>query len=325
MSIPLRAWLTWAAIAACTGIAAIAHAQAYPIKPIRFLVPFGPGGVGDITARLVAQKLSGALGQQVIVDNRPSAGGVVATEVVAKAEPDGYTLLLLNNAHAVSATLFKSLPYDTATAFAPISSISTFSIVVLVTPDSPIRSLKELIAQAKANPNRLNVGTINIGSTQHLSAELFKSMAGVDVVHVPFNNTGAVLTALRGNQVQAAFEIMAPVIGQVKGGGLRALAVSPNTRFSGLPGVPTMAESGVPGYHVTSWNGVAAPAKTPRAIINRLNQAVHDALAAPDIRQRFPELGVEARPATPEAFRELLVSEIAKWKVVIEKANIPRQ
>lgn len=333
MSIPRRTWLTWAAIAACTGIAAIAHAQtastgsgqAYPTKPIRFLVPFGPGGVGDITARLVAQKLSGTLGQQVIVDNRPSAGGVVATEVVAKAEPDGYTLLLLNNAHAVSATLFKSLPYDTATAFAPISSISTFSIVVLVNPDSPIRSLKELIAQAKANPNRLNVGTINIGSTQHLSAELFKSMAGVDVVHVPFNNTGAVLTALRGNQVQAAFEIMAPVIGQVKGGGLRALAVSPNTRFSGLPDVPTMAESGVPGYHVTSWNGVAAPAKTPRATINRLNQAVRDALAAPDIRQRFPELGVEARPATPEAFRELLVSEIAKWKVVIEKANIPRQ
>lgn len=325
MSIPRRTWLTWAAIAACTGIAAIAHAQSYPTKPIRFLVPFGPGGVGDITARLVAQKLSGTLGQQVIVDNRPSAGGVVATEVVAKAEPDGYTLLLLNNAHAVSATLFKSLPYDTATAFAPISSISTFSIVVLVNPDSPIRSLKELIAQAKANPNRFNVGTINIGSTQHLSAELFKSMAGVDVVHVPFNNTGAVLTALRGNQVQAAFEIMAPVIGQVKGGGLRALAVSPNTRFSGLPGVPTMAESGVPGYHVTSWNGVAAPAKTPRAIINRLNQAVHEALAAPDIRQRFPELGVEARPASPEAFRELLISEIAKWKAVIEKANIPRQ
>jgi tripartite-type tricarboxylate transporter receptor subunit TctC len=325
MSIPRRTWLTWAAIAACTGTAAIAHAQNYPTKPIRFLVPFGPGGVGDITARLVAQKLSGALGQQVIVDNRPSAGGVVATEVVAKAEPDGYTLLLLNNAHAVSATLFKSLPYDTATAFAPISSISTFSIVVLVNPDSPIRSLKELIAQAKANPNRLNVGTINIGSTQHLSAELFKSMAGVDVVHVPFNNTGAVLTALRGNNVHVAFEIMAPVIGQVKGGGLRALAVSPNTRFSGLPDVPTMAESGVPGYHVTSWNGVAAPAKTPRAIINRLNQAVHDALAAPDIRQRFPELGVEARPATPEAFRELLVSEIAKWKAVIEKANIPRQ
>lgn len=333
MSIPLRTSLTWAAIAACTGIAAIAHAQtastgsgqAYPIKPIRFLVPFGPGGVGDITARLVAQKLSGTLGQQVIVDNRPGAGGIVATELVAKAEPDGHTLLLLNNAHAVSMSLFKKLPYDTLRDFAPVSTISTFSVVVLVSPDSSVRSVRELIAQAKANPGKLNVGTITIGATQHLSAELFKSMAGIDVVIVPYTNTGAVLAALRGGSVQFAFEFIAPVIGQVKAGALRPLAVSPRSRFAGLPDVPTVAESGVPGYEVTSWNGIGVPAKTPRAIIERLNQEVHAALAASDLKQRFRDMGVEPRGDTPEGFRKHVASEIAKWKAVIEKANIPRQ
>jgi len=323
--IMLRTRLQVAMLFVLAGIAATAPAQTYPARPVRLLVPFGPGGVGDITARAVAQKVGAALGQQVIIDNRPSAGGVVATELVAKSEPDGYTLLLLNNAHAVSQSLFKKLPYDAAKDFVPISTISTFSVVVLVAPESPLRSLKELISYARSNPGKLTVGTIQIGSTQHLSAELFKSLAGIDVLNVPFQNTGAVLTALRGNNVQVAFEIMAPVIGQVRGGGLRALAVSPATRFPGLPDVPTVAEAGVPGYQVTSWNGVAAPVKTPRAIVARLHRAVADALAAPDIRQRFQELGVEARPATPEEFRELLVAEIAKWKNVIEKANIPRQ
>ena len=322
----LRTRLKVAALLVLAGIAAAAPAQQYPARPVRLLVPFGPGGVGDITARAVAQKLGASLGQPVIIDNRPSAGGVIATELVAKADPDGYTLLLLNNAHAVSQSLFKKLPYDAAKDFAPVSTISTFSVVVLVTTESPLRSVKELIAAAKSSPGKLTVGTIQIGSTQHLSAELFKSMAGIDVLNVPFPNTGAVLTALRGNNVQVAFEIMAPVIGQVRGGGgLRALAVSPTTRFPGLPEVPTVAEAGVPGYQVTSWNGIAAPVKTPRTIVARLHRAIADALAAPDIRQRFQELGVEARPATPEEFRALLVSEIAKWKSVIEKANIPRQ
>jgi len=322
----LRTRLKVAALLVLAGIAAAAPAQQYPARPVRLLVPFGPGGVGDITARAVAQKLGASLGQPVIIDNRPSAGGVIATELVAKADPDGYTLLLLNNAHAVSQSLFKKLPYDAAKDFAPVSTISTFSVVVLVTTESPLRSVKELIAAAKSSPGKLTVGTIQIGSTQHLSAELFKSLAGIDVLNVPFPNTGAVLTALRGNNVQVAFEIMAPVIGQIRGGGgLRALAVSPATRFPGLPEVPTVAEAGVPGYQVTSWNGIAAPVKTPRTIVARLHRAIADALAAPDIRQRFQELGVEARPATPEEFRALLVSEIAKWKSVIEKANIPRQ
>ena len=300
-------------------------AQPYPTKPIRFIVPFGPGGVGDITARLTAQKMSASLGQQVIIDNRPGAGGIVASELVAKAEPDGHTMLLLNNAHAVSMSLFKSLPYDTLRDFAPVTSISTFSIVVLVAPDSPIRSVKELIASARANPGKLNAGTIQIGATQHLSSELFKSLAGIDVVHVPYTNTGAVLAALRSNSVQVAFEFIAPVIGQIKAGQLRALAVSTPSRSSSLSDVPTAQEAGVPGYEVMSWNGIGVPAKTPRAIIERLNRAAVDGLNAPDLKQRFNELAVETRPATPEGFRKLVASEIVKWRKVIEGAKIPKQ
>jgi tripartite-type tricarboxylate transporter receptor subunit TctC len=320
-----RIWLQLAAVIVVAATTATASAQNYPVKPVRFLVPFGPGGVGDITARAVAQKMSAALGQQVIIDNRPSAGGVIATELVARAEPDGYTLLLLNNSHGISQSLFKKLPYDTAKDFAPISTISTFSVVVLVAPDSPIRSLKDLIAQARSAPGKLTVATIQIGSTQHLSAELFKSMAGIDVLNVPFTNTGAVLTALRGNNVQVAFEVTAPVIGQIRGGGLRALAVSPATRFPGLPDVPTIAEAGVPGYQVTSWNGIAAPARTPKAVINLLNKLVTDAVNAPDIKQRFQELGAEARAMSPEAFRDFYAGEIAKWSKVIKSAGIPLQ
>jgi len=320
-----RTSLQLAALIALTAAAAIAPAQPYPARPIRFLVPFGPGGVGDITARVVAQKMSVSMGQQVIIDNRPGAGGIVASEIVARAAPDGYTLLLLNNAHAVSMSLFKSLPYDTLRDFAPISSISTFSIVLLVNADSPIKSVKDLIASAKASPGKLNVGTIQIGATQHLSSELFMSMAGINVVHVPFGNTGAVLTGLRGGSVQVAFEFIAPVVGQVKAGALRALAVSTRSRFAGLPDIPTVQEAGVPGYEVMSWNGIGAPAGTPKAVIFRLNQAVTAALAMPDVKQRFQELAVDTRPDTPEGFRNLIASEISKWGKVIETAKIPRQ
>ena len=314
-----------AAILVVAAVSTATTAQSYPTKPIRFLVPFGPGGVGDITARVVAQKIGASLGQQIVVDNRPGAGGIVASELVAKSAPDGYTLLLLNNAHAVSMSLFKSLPYDTLRDFAPVSSLSTFSAVLLVNPDSPIKSVKDLIATAKASPGKLNVGTIQIGATQHLSSELFKSMAGLDWVHVPYTNTGLLLTGLRGNGVQVAFEFIAPVVGMVRAGQFRALAVSTRTRFSGLPDIPTVHEAGVPGYEVMSWNGIAAPAGTPKAVIDRLNRAITEALAMPDVKQRFQELAVDARPDTPEGFRKLIASEIVKWKAVIEKAGIPRQ
>jgi tripartite-type tricarboxylate transporter receptor subunit TctC len=318
-------WPPLAAIAACAALTTSVFAQSgYPAKPIRLLVPFGPGGVGDITSRAVTQKMSEAMNQQIIIDNRPSAGGIVATETVAKSEPDGYTLYLMNNTNAVSAAMFKKLPYDTVKDFAMVSTIGAFSIGVLVSPESPVKSVKELIAQAKAAPGKLNFGSINIGTTQHLSAELLKSMAAIDVTTVPFNNTAGVLTALRGGSVQAAFEFLPPVIGQVRAGGLRVIAVTSKTRFALLPDVPTLAESGVSGYEVSSWNGIAVPAGTPRAIVERLNREIDAAVNSPQIRQRFQELGVEQNTSTPDGMRKFLVDEIAKWNTLIDKAKIPR-
>ncbi len=299
-------------------------AETFPAKPLRLVVPFGPGGVGDITSRAVMQKMSESLGQQVIIDNRPSAGGIVAAEMVAKSEPDGYTMMLLNNTNAVSAAMFKKLPYDTVNDFAMVTTIGAFSIGVLVAPESPVKSVKDLIALAKASGGKMNIGSINIGTTQYLAAELFKSMSGADTTTVPFNNTAAVISALRGGSVQVAFEFLPPVLGQIRAGALRAVAVSSKARFSPLPGVPTLDESGLAGYDVVSWNGIGVPAKTPRAIIDRLHQEVHAAVNSPQVRQRFQELGVEPNLNTPEGMRKSVVAEIAKWNALIDKARIPR-
>ncbi len=310
---------------ALAAAASAASAQVYPARPVKILVPFAAGGVADITARVLSQRMSEAMGQQVIVENRPSAGGIVASEAVAKAQPDGHTLLFITNGNAVSASLFKSLPYDTVNDFAPVSTVGFFDLVLLVDSASKIGSVRELISYARANPNNLNLATINIGSTQNLAAELFKSMSGIDAQVVPFKTTPAVITALKGNDVQAAFEILAPVLAQIRGGALKPLAVTSEKRFSGLPEVPTVAESGVPGYQASSWNGIAAPAKTPKGVIDRLNREVNAAAAAPDVRKRLQDLGVEARAGTPAALGELLVSEIAKWRAVIERAKIEKQ
>jgi tripartite-type tricarboxylate transporter receptor subunit TctC len=316
----------FAHFALCMALTANAFAaESYPTRPVRLVVPFGPGGVGDLSARAAAQHMSETLGQQVIIDNRPSAGGVLAAEMVAKAEPDGHTMLLLNNQQAISVPLFKSLPYDPLRDFQCVSSVGRFSLVILVAPDAPYKTLNDLIAQVKANPGKFNIGTTNIGATQHLAAELLKSTARLDAVTVPYSTTGAVLTELRGKRVQFAVEFAAPVIGQVKSGSLRALAVSTKTRYSALPDVPTVNESGVPGYEVTSWNGIAVPAKTPRARVERLHKAITAALASAEVKQRFQELAVEPWPSTPEAFQAHLRAEIAKWTKVIEDARIPKQ
>ena len=307
-----------------TLIAFSSFAQTYPSKPIRLLVPFGPGGVGDITSRAVMQKMSESIGQQIIIDNRPSAGGIVATETVAKSDPDGYTLYLMNNTNAVSAAMFKKLPYDTVKDFETVSTIGGFSIVVLVSPDSPAKTIKELIAQAKASGGKFNIGSINIGTTQHLSAELFKSMAALDITGVPFNNTAGVLTALRGDSLQVAMEFLPPVLSQIRANALRAIAVTSLTRSPMLPNVPTLNESGLPGYEVNSWNGIAVAAKTPKAIVERLNKEIHAAVNSPLIAQRFQELGVSQNLSTPEGMRKLLVEEIAKWNALIDKTKIQR-
>ena len=304
---------------------ASAVAQGYPTKPVRIVVPFGPGGVADISARAVAQKMGESMGQQVIVENKPSAGGILASETVAKAEPDGYTLLFITNGNSVSESLFKSLPYNSVKDFAPVSTVGFFDFVFVVKSDSDIKSMGDLLARMRANPGKLNIGTINPGSGQHLSAELFKSMSGVDAQIITYKSTPEVLTAVISGQVQVGLDIVAPVLAQVKGGAVRIIAVSSKQRSPILPEVPSVAESGVPGYESESWNGVAAPVKTPPAIIERLNKEVRAAVAAPDVKKRLQDLGIDARAGTPEQLRERLVADIAKWRAVIEKANIPRQ
>src|SRR5712692_6057880 len=306
-------------------LSAGALAQSYPSQPVKVLLPYAAGGVADITARVLAQKLSQTLGQQVIIDNRPSAGQIVATEAAMKAEPDGYTLLWLNQGHAVSVSLFKSLPYDPVRDFAPISTVGFFGPALLVNPDSPYKSVKEFIAAAKSNPGKFNVGTTSIGGTQFIAAELFKSMAELDFQTVPFKATPGIITAVKGNDLHAMVEILAPVIPHIKSGNLRALAVTLDHRFAGLPDVPTLAEAGVPGYEASAWNGVAAPAKTPNAIIDRLNKEIRTAVAASEVKQRLQYLGVDARASSPESLRELLISETAKWKAVVERAKIEKQ
>lgn len=300
-------------------------AQAFPTKPIRLVVPFGPGGVGDITARTVAPKLAEGLGQQVVVENRPGAGGVVAAESVVRSEPDGHTLLLLTNGNAVSQALFKSLPYDPINDFAMISTIGFFSMVIVADAKSPAKTVQDVIAIAKANPGKLNIGTIIAGGTQHLAAELFRSTAGIDVQVVPHKTTGEVLTAVRNGNVDLAVEFITPMLSNIRAGTLRALAVTAAKRFPGLPDVPTAIESGVAGYDVSSWNGLAAPAKTPRAVVERLHQELVKAIASPEAQKRFQDLGVEGRTTTPGEFRDFFVSESQRWSRVVEAAKIPKQ
>jgi len=315
-----------AAIACAAALAChAAVAQNYPTQPIRVELPYGPGGVADISARIVAQKMSESMGQQVIIENRPSAAQAVASELVAKAAPDGYTLLLLNQGHAVSVSLFKSLSYDPFKDFAPISTLGFFGLALVVDSSSPIKSLREFIAAAKAKPDAFNIGTTSIGSTQYISAELFKAMAGIEVQTVPFKATPSIITALKGKDVQVMVEMLAPLLPHIRSGSVRALGVSFNHRFAGLPAVPTIAEAGAPGYESSAWNAFAAPARTPQAIIDRLNREVRQAVAQPDVVKRLEDLGVEPRAGTPEELRALLVSEAAKWKQVIEKAGIERQ
>ncbi len=303
----------------------LALAQAFPAKPVHIVLPFGPGGVADITTRTIAPKLSDGLGQQVIVENTPGAGGIRAAEMVARAEPDGHTLLLLTNGNAVSQALFKSLPYDPLNDFAMISTVSFFSMVIVTGANSKLKTLQDAIAMAKANPGKLNIGTITPGGTQHLAGELFRSTAGIDVLVIPHKTTGEVIVAARNGTVDLAVDFIAPLLASIRSGGLRALAVTAGKRFPGLPDVPTVIESGVPGYDVASWNALAAPARTPRAVIDRVHGELVKALAAPDVQKRFAELGVEPRPSTPGELRELFVSESHRWAQVVEKAKIPKQ
>lgn len=309
------------------GVGFVVAVQAQPLsnRAIKIVVPFGAGGVADLTARIVAQKMADSLGQAVIVDNRPGAGGVVAGDLVAKAEPDGHTLLLMSNGTAVSAGLFKSLPFDTLKDFAAISTLGYFDIAVVVPQSSPYKSLGELLIYARANPGKLNIGTINIGSTQNLAAELFKSTAHIQAQVVPFNGTPAVVTALRGGQIDAAVEILSPMLPQINAGALRALAVFGDKRSPALKDVPTAAQSGLMGFSAASWNALAAPAKTPKDILARLSREVQAAVNSPDVKKRLLDLNIEAKSSTPTQLSDLLGSEVQRWSDVIMRAKIPTQ
>jgi tripartite-type tricarboxylate transporter receptor subunit TctC len=300
-------------------------ADAYPSRPIRVMVGFAAGGVADITIRMVGQHLSERLGQAVVVDNRPSAGGIIATEAAASAPPDGYTLLLVTNGTAITQSLFKTLPFDAATDFAAISLIGQFDVVVLTAAGAPFRTVADLIEAARARPGIVTIGTVSPGSTQHLSAELFKSMAGIDTVTVPFRTTPAVVAALLAGEVQVGFEMLAPVKPQIEAGALRALAVSADHRFPRLPAVPTVQESGLPGYQVSAWNALAAPARTPPAVIARLQREIAAVLEMSDVRQALLDLGIEPRGSSSETAQRTLVAEIEKWRAVIGHAGIEPQ
>ena len=270
-----------------------AFAQTYPTKPVRIVLPFGPGGVADITTRTIAPKMSDGLGQQVLVENMPGAGGIRAAEAVARAEPDGHTLLLLTNGNAVSPALFKTL--------------------------------REVLAAAKANPGKLNIGTISPGGTQHLAGELFRSTAGIDALVVPHKTTGEVVIGVRNGSLDVGVDFIAPLISGIKAGDLRALAVTAGKRQPQLTDVPTASEAGVKGYDVASWNAMAAPAKTPPAVIKRVHAELEKALTSPDVQKRFAELGVEPRPSTPDELRDFYFSEAKRWTRVVEAAKIPKQ
>jgi tripartite-type tricarboxylate transporter receptor subunit TctC len=294
----------------------------YPDRPITLLVPFAPGGIADITARAVAESMTQRLGKAVVVDNRPSAGSIVASQAVASARPDGYTLLLMSNGNAVSVSLFKKLPYDTRKDFSPISTLGYFDLGLFVPASSPHATLKDLVAFAKANPRKLTIGTIAAGSTQHLAGKLFETVAGLDTVIVPYKGSPAVLGALRSGEIDLAFEIIGPMLPHVQSGGIKALAVSSDRRNPALPDVPTAIEAGVAKYNVASWNAIAAPAGTPAALVEVLNAAVREAVASPAVKDKLAKLGMRAAASTPAEMEKLLASEIDRWGAVIRAAKI---
>ena len=312
-----------AAVIACVFAACIAHAQSYPVRPIRMLVGFTPAGPTDLTARLAAQYLSEALGQQVIVDNRPGAGGTVAGALLAQSAPDGYTIALgANGEIAISPNLRRHMPYDPVKDFAAISRIGSGQLVLLVHPGVPAKSVSELIALAKAKPGTINFASSGTGSTAHLCAELFKYMASIDIVHVPYKGAGPALTDLIGGQVQMLITGYSGAVPHIKSGKLRALGVSGAKRLVAAPDLPTIGET-VKGYEAVSWYGIFAPARTPRAIVTRLADELRAMTKRPQIVEKLVALGIEPEGTSPEEFAQQVKQEIVKWGKVVRVANVP--
>ncbi len=309
------------------GLAAPAvRAQAkYPNKPVRVILPFGAGGVADVTARLVAEGLSNKLGQNFVIENMPGAGGIAAARAALSGGADGYTLMLQTNGTAVTVSLFEHLPFDPLKDFVPISIVGYFTCDLMVNASSPYQTLGDFLKAAKDKPGTLNVGTITVGSTQNLTAELFKSMAGIDVVIVPFRSSPDVVVALLRNDIQMDIDFYAALKPTLDGGKARAIATSAPQRSPELPNVPTVQEGGVANFEVTAWNGLYAPTGTPDAIVQTLNAALQEVLADPNLKKHALDLGIDAKASTPAELDARMRGDIAKWGQVIARANIPKQ
>ena len=318
-SIFLRALAISASLFAASGVAQCAE---FPTKPIRFLVGFPPGGGNDLVARMVGQKISDQFGRPVVVDNRPGAGGNVAAELVAKAPPDGYSMLMISASHPIQGLLKKNLPYDPIRDFSGIAQLVVYRSVLVVNPGLPVTSLRELLALAKAKPGALNFASAGNGSASHLTGELFKVAATVNLTHVPYKGTGQATTDLIGGRVQMMFTPIAPVVPQIQAGRLRGIAVTSRTRSRILPELPTVAEAGVPGYEVVSWFGIVGPAALPGPIAGKLNAAAAQAVESPDIRDKLAAEDMEPARRTPAEFDALRRAEYAKWAKIIKQTGI---
>ena len=291
-------------------------------RPIRILVGFGAGGGTDIVTRIIAQQLQDVLHQSVVVENKPGAGGSLATDVVAKADKDGYTATMISTGHTVSAAMMKSLPFDPVKDFAPVGTVATSCFVIVTRKDLPADDVKTLVALARKEPGKLNFGTVGLGSTQHMAGELFRQMTGIEVKHIPYRSTPMVVQALRNKEIDYAIELVHAVIGQVNAGDLKLLAVGAAERCPAVPNVPTIAESGVPGYAVSGWYGLVFPAGTPQAIVEKMHKGLEEVLSRPAVREQLSKVGAEERLSSPQQFRALLEEEVVKWKSVRDKAGL---
>jgi len=315
--------LITAALLAALAPAQSAVAQSYPTKPIRWIVTYPPGGPTDVVARAIGAKLTEAWGQQIIIDNRAGAGGMIGTELGARAAPDGYTLLFGTSAGmTINPALQSKLPYDPVKDFAPVSLLVINPQLLVLNPTVPANSVKELVALAKAKPGQLNYASVGQGSPNHLGMELLKALTGTNIVHVPYKGTGPAITDLLGGQVQLMFNSMPTVLPLVRSGKLRALAVGSTQRISAIADIPTVAESGVPGFENVTWYGMFAPAKTPREIVNKLNAQVVRILAEPDMAQRLSSQGAEPRSSTPDELAKFMRVEFERWAKVIKSAGV---
>jgi len=313
-------------LAACVLCAAAATAADYPTRPIRIVVAYTPAGATDILARAIGQKMTESWGQSVIIENRPGAAGNIGTELAAKATPDGYTLIMgTAGTHGINPNLYRKLGWDPIKSFEPISLVAMVPNIMVVNNVLPVKSVKELIAYAKANPGKLNYGSPGVGSTAHLSMELFKSMTGADLNHIPYKGSAGVLADLMGGQIAVTMDNIPPYLPQVKAGKIRALAVSPARRSPAAPDLPTVAEAGVPGYESGAWFGLLAPAHTPKAIVDKLSAETARILKLPDVAERLSALGAEPVGSTPAEFAALIKAENAKWAKVIKEAHVELQ